>query len=417
MNIRKTPPFLSLVAMLLPLAWGQAGFAEVKPNILFGDHMVLQRSKEIFIYGTASAGEKVEVTFQGKNAATDTGKDGNWKVSIGQFKAGGPYEMTVKGTNTVTIKDVMVGEVWLCSGQSNMAWGVNGCADAAAEVAASKDPEIRMYSVPWHQASKPQPAVLWNGWQVADPSVVNEWTAVGYFFARELHKKIKVPVGILNSSLGGTPAEAWTSPEGFTDPAIEHYRKQYEQNLKSLAGEMEQYFTQIDQWKITARQAAMAGAYIPLVPPTPPQVREPLSPCVLYNGMIHPLTGYKVRGAIWYQGESNADRAIEYRTLFPALIRDWRRAWGEEFPFLWIQLSTVGYASAQQPYESNWALLREAQTMTLKLPATGQAVTFDVGDGEIHPRNKQDMGARLRSWRRRRSTAWMCPTPARCTKP
>ena len=396
MNTRKLSglvPLAMLVCMTLP----RSSLAEVKPNILFGDHMVLQQGKDINVYGTAAAGEKVEVTFQGKSAFTEAGKDGNWKVNIGQFKSGGPYEMTVKGTNTVTVKDILVGEVWVASGQSNMAWGVNGCTNADQDIAASKNPQIRMFNVAWHQAVKPQPALLWNAWQVADPAVVPGWTAVGYFFARELEKKIKVPIGILNSSLGGTPAESWTSPDGFDQPAIRHYRKEYDQALADLPAQMQDYFRQVDQWKVQATDALKTGAYVPLMPPQPKFVRDCCQPCVLYNGMVNPLVGYRVRGVVWYQGESNAgppERAGEYRTLFPALIKDWRNKWGEDISFLWIQLATVGGPNPQ-PYESNWGLLREAQTMTLKLPKTGQAVTFDLGDGDIHPRNKQDMGARL----------------------
>lgn len=382
-----------IVTALLYLA--SPGLAEIKPNILFTDHMVLQQGKDINIYGTGAAGERVEVTFQGKTVSTKVGWDSRWKVNLGQFKPGGPYEMTVKGSNTVTIKDILVGEVWVASGQSNMAWSVSGCTNAAQEAAASKNPQIRMFNVAWHQAVKPQPAVLWNAWQVADPAVVPGWTAVGYFFARELQKKINVPVGILNSSLGGTPAEAWMSLDGFDQPAIRHYRKEYDQALADLPAQMQSYFHEVDQWKRQTAEALDTGAYVPLMPPEPKFIHDCHYPCVLYNGMINPLVGYRVRGVIWYQGESNADRAVEYRTLFPALIKDWRSKWGEDISFLWIQLSTVAYASASEPYESTWAVLREAQTMTLKTPKTGQAVTFDVGDGAIHPADKQDMGYRL----------------------
>jgi sialate O-acetylesterase len=381
-----------MVTVVLLLA--APSLAEVKPNILFTDHMVLQQGKDIYVYGTATASEKVEVTFQGKTASSEAGKEGNWKVNLGQFKPGGPFEMAIKGSNTVTVKDILVGEVWVASGQSNMAWSVSGCTNAPQEIAASKNPQIRMFNVAWHQAVKPQPAVLWNSWQVADPAVVPGWTAVGYFFARELQKKINVPIGILNSSLGGTPAEAWTSPDGFDQPAIRHYRKEYDKALADLPAQMQDYFRQVDLWKLQATEALKTGAYVPLMPPEPKFVRDCNYPCVLFNGMINPLVGYRVRGVVWYQGESNAGKAIEYRTLFPALIRDWRSKWGDDISFLWIQLATVGGPNPQ-PYESNWGLLREAQTMTLKLPKTGQAVTFDVGDGDIHPRNKQDMGARL----------------------
>jgi sialate O-acetylesterase len=357
--------------------------------------MVLQQGKDINVYGTAAAGEKVEVAFQGKTASIEADKDGNWKVNIGQFKAGGSYEMTIKGSNTVAIKDILVGEVWICSGQSNAAWGTGGCTNGPAEVAAANFPQIRMFNCPWTPATKPQPSILWGAWRVCEPGAPNDWSAVGYFFARELHKKIKVPIGVINSSLGATPSEAWTSAEGMSDPAIVHYKKKHEENCRNLQKELDTYFQQIDEWKKQATAAAAAGAYIPNIPGLPRQLSDCHEPVLLYNGMIHPLTGYKIRGAIWYQGESNAGRAVEYRTLFPALIKDWRRAWNDDISFLWIQLSTVAYASAREPYESDWALLREAQTMTLKLPKTGQAVTFDVGDGDIHPRNKQDMGYRL----------------------
>ncbi len=369
--------------------------AEVKPNILFADHMVLQRDKDIPVYGTAAAGEKVEVKFQDKTVAAEADKDGKWKAMLGKFPAGGPYEMTIKGTNTVTLKDIMVGDVWVCCGQSNMAWGVGGCVNGPQELAAANYPQIRFFNSAVTPAGKPQSEILFGGWRVCEPGAPNDWAAVGYFFARELHKKIKVPIGVLNSSMGATSAEAWMSAEGLDSPDLVHYKKKYEENCNQAPKDLDGYFQKLEEWKTTAKAAAEAGKWFRPPPELPRQFTDTHEPVVYYNGMIAPLTGYAVKGAIYYQGEANTGRAVEFRTLFPALIKDWRKQWGDEFPFLWIQICTVPYTSAAEPYESDFALLRDAQTMTLKVAGTGQAVTFDVGDGDVHPRDKQDMGYRL----------------------
>jgi sialate O-acetylesterase len=384
--------FTAFLASALLLCCAEAG-AEVKLHPLFADHVVLQQGQSVPVFGTAAPGEEVSLTFRGATAKVTADSSGRWKAVLGSFAAGGPFEMTVKGTNTITLKDVLVGEVWVSSGQSNMAIGVQSCINGPQEAMAARYPQIHVFNVGQAIAHKPQ-ATCFGGWTVCSPGTANEYSAVGYFFARELHKSLKVPVGLINSSLGATPAEAWTGVGGFADPALAHYRKRYENNFATITKALQSYSRDFEAWKTRVLAAAAAGAPVPYLPPLPPQVTDGRQPCGLYNGMIAPLTAFPIRGAIWYQGEGNASRAVEYRTLFPAMIEDWRRQWGEQFPFLFIQLCNYG-GPARQPYEAQWAYLREAQTMTLKLPKTAMAVTIDVGEGDIHPRNKQDMGYRL----------------------
>ena len=392
MNARKVS-ILAAIAMLLCMVLAQSSTAAVKLHPLFCDHVVLQQGKDMPVYGTAAAGERVEVTFQGKTASAEADKEGNWKVTLGKFEAGGPFDMTVKGVDTVTIKDILIGEVWVASGQSNMAIGVQSCVNGPQEAMAADFPRIRMFNVGQVLAHKPQRS-CYGAWSVCSPGTANEYSAVAFFFARELHKAIKTPVGIINSSIGATPAEAWTSVDGFADPVLAHYRKEYEQNFASITQSLEGYFKDLDAWKAQSLVNAKEGNPVQHVPPIPAQFGDWRQPCGLYNGMIAPLTGFPIRGVIWYQGEGNTGKTVEHRTLFPALIKDWRQKWGEEFPFLFVQLCNYGH-SAVQVGESNWAELRESQAMTLKLPKTAMAVTIDIGEGDIHPRNKQDMGARL----------------------
>lgn len=397
MTIRLLAAKFGVMAACLFLLFDQAQ-AQVKLHRLFSDHTVLQRDKDIPVYGTAAPGEKVEVTFQDKTASTEADANGRWKVNLGKFSAGGPYEMTVKGTNTIAVTDILVGEVWISSGQSNAAWGVQGCTNASQEIADGEYPQIRTFNLPTGWTLKPQSDISHGGWSVCEKGGAAKFCAIGYFFAREIHKRLKVPIGIINTSMGATPAESWTSAQGLDVPALAHYLRQHENTCKTMEGIFKAYFAQLDKWKEQSLLAIQDGRQVTPVPRSPMESAATGSgtkePVVLFNSMVAPLVGYPIRGAIWYQGEGNAQRAVEYRTLFPAMIQDWRNHWGDEFPFLWIQLSSYS-DPAKTVRNSDWALLREAQTMTLKLPATGQAVTFDVGDGDIHPRNKQDMGYRL----------------------
>jgi sialate O-acetylesterase len=336
--------------------------AQVRPAGIFGDHMVLQRNKPIPVWGTASPGERITVSLAGQSVRTKASKAGDWSVTLPAMKEGGPYSLTLAGKDTVTLADVLLGEVWLCSGQSNMEWPVKSADSARREIAASANDMIRHIKVPRTAALQPrreigQPAE----WKVCGPATVADFTAVGYFFARELQQRLGVPVGLVNSSWGGTHVETWTSGDAF--------------------------FAQPEFADLKARYPSVD------TPIKAPNAYATL----LYNGMIHPIVGFAIRGAIWYQGESNAARAEQYQRSFPLMITDWRSRWKEDFPFYFVQLTHYQASKGDsQNGGSTWAELREAQTGTLKLPNTGMAVIIDIGNSaDIHPRNKQDVGKRL----------------------
>lgn len=548
----RTTNLVRLVLPLILLGFVASVQAEVRLPAIIGDNMVLQQDVKVRIWGNANPGERVIVTFRNKSANTVADAKGSWQVWLEPQKAGGPSELVVKGDNLLTIKNVLVGEVWVCSGQSNMEWPLSNTIGADEAVSQANYPEIRLFTVEHHTSATPL-ADLKGRWVVTTPAEAAQFSAVGYFFGRELHQQLKVPVGLINTSWGGTPAEAWTSNEALLAvPELKPILEKYEASLKSLPEAKEAYARALTQWeeknlyldagnkgeslgyadpdfatkdwsqmdlpkqfesaglmidgavwfrKVVELPEAWSGKDLVLnltsiddqdvtyfngkkvggigretqnsymvprkyvVPASlvrggrnviavrvfdsageggfgrggmmtlgPAGVAEsqliPLrgnwdykvelslepkhpdwgsrpeavgaanqnSPSVLYNAMIAPLIPYSIRGAIWYQGESNAGRAYQYRTLFPTMIRNWRTAWGQQFPFYFVQLANW-HASKAEPDESDWAELREAQTMTLREPQTGMAVTIDIGDeNDIHPRNKLDVGRRLAAW-------------------
>lgn len=376
--------------------------AKVKLPALISDNMVLQEGVKARIWGTADPSERVSVSIAGLEATTTTGSDGRWAVNIGPLKAGGPFQMTIRGSNTLVIHDVMVGEVWVCSGQSNMQFSVGpspngwetGVFHYKQEIARANYPMIRMFTVKKTVAGRPQSDVE-GQWQVTSPVTVAHYSAVGYFFGRDLFRSLHVPIGLIHSSWGGTPAESWTTlptleSEAEFRPILQRWHDQETKFLANLA----RFPARFENWKQAAEKAEAAGAPLPAPPKIGLDPRsDPWRPAGLYNAMIAPLVPYRIKGVIWYQGESNADRGYQYRKLFPAMIRDWRRTWDEgNFSFLFVQLASF------QELPSNWSfpLIREAQLMALSLPKTGMAVTIDIGNAtSIHPRNKQEVGRRL----------------------
>ena len=329
--------------VVLSLILATPVFASVTPWGLFTDNAVLQRGISVPIWGMANDGEKVTVKFQGQEVST-TAHNGHWMLRLKPLKAGGPFTMIIAGENTIELKNILVGDVWVCSGQSNMWWTVKLTENAQAAIDKSKDLMLRLYTMPGHDR-------FWNpnaAWQECNPNTTPDFSAVGYFFGMHLREALEVPIGLINSSVGGTPADAWTS-----------------------------------------RSALLAN----------PELRDIVEKpwtrvSYLYNGMIAPLQPYAIKGAIWYQGESNAGRAYQYRTLFPAMIKCWRDEWGQgDFPFFFVQLAPFGSNDAP----STWAELREAQLMTAQHdPKTGMAVITDIGEqNNIHPLKKEPVGARL----------------------
>lgn len=538
-----------LLRFILPFFIAASANGAVRLPAIISDNMVLQQGIKVRIWGSASAGERVAVTFDKKTSNIIADAQGRWQVLLGPLKAGGPFELIVKGDNVLTVKNVLVGEVWLCSGQSNMEWPLVNTTNGAETVAHANNSEIRLFTVEKHTAASPL-ADVEGHWVVTTPEEAAHFSAVGYFFGRELCEHLKVPVGLIHSSWGGTPAESWTSNEALrSSPELKPILDRYESSLNALPQTKAAYAQALAQWeeknlyldgenkgealgyadpststagwsqmelpkqieaagliidgaiwfrKVVELPASWSGKdlVLNLTPiddydvtyfngtkigstgrETPnsymvprkyvapgstvragrnviavrvfdsageggfgrggamsigPAGVEPVSlrgawdykvelalepkhpdwgtrpeavgatnqnnPSVLYNAMIAPLVPFAIRGVIWYQGESNAGRAYQYRTLFPVMIRNWRSAWGREFPFYFVQLANWR-ARRSQPDESDWAELREAQAMTLREPQTGMAVTIDIGDEqELHPRNKLDVGRRLAAW-------------------
>ena len=342
--------------------------AQVTLPPFFNCNMVLQQGIPIPVWGWASPKEKVSVTFNNKTVTTKAGKDGKWKVTLQPMNYGGPYNMVVKGKNLRTIENILIGEVWVCSGQSNMEFALSSAINAQAEIAASDYPEIRLFTVKKRMSEKPQENLDEGEWWQCSPVSSPKFSAVAYFFGRALYQKLKVPIGLIHTSWGGTVAETWTSPEAIS-------------RNPDFAAKLEELKTiNIAEYNKANEKKLGPNSY----------------PTLLYNGMINPLVPYGIKGAIWYQGEGNAGRAFQYRRVFPDMIRDWRAKWAQgDFPFLFVQLANYMKADSI-PVESNWAELREAQTMTLSLPNTGMASAIDVGEAlDIHPKNKQTVGQRL----------------------
>jgi sialate O-acetylesterase len=377
---------------------GGTALANVKLPAILSDNMVLQQGKPAGVWGWASPGEKVTVRFAGKSAETVAGADGKWGVKVEGLPPGTAGEMTVAGENTLTIKNVVVGEVWLASGQSNMAFQVANSRDAAQEIEAANFPMLRMYTV--DEAASTEPAEDTAGrWEVCTPENVPHFSAVGYFFARRLSQTLQEPIGIIHSSLGGTPAEFWTPTAVLAaNPVFKRVFDSWERAVADYPQAKEKYDLDLAAWREAAKARA-PGTEAPL-PPAEPVGRGAFgSPGGLYNGMIAPLTHFTIGGVIWYQGEANARNGEFYGKLFPTLIRSWRQAWGnDDLPFLYVQLASFMERHAE-PADTRWARLREAQLQTLEVPHTGMAVTIDIGDPkDVHPKNKQDVGKRLALW-------------------
>jgi sialate O-acetylesterase len=528
MKIMKTKKWTTLLMLLL------AGSltAQVKLSPIFNSNMVLQQGMEIPVWGLASPGEKITVTLEKAVASTRTNKAGKWTLKLPAMNYGGPFKMTIKGKTLQTLENIMIGEVWVCSGQSNMEFNLLTTKNGDAEIAAANYPDIRLFTVKRRISQTPQDQLEEGEWLKCSPASIPRFSAVAYFFGRELNQKLKVPIGLINTSWGGTIAETWTSDESISKNPdfinqmaqlkkinLDDYAKTIEKEVRDRVGE----FSTVDMgmkgdqpiwaasdfndsaWKLmnlpgyieqngldgvdgiiwfrrvieispdetgnpailslskindsdrTYLNGTLIGSTIQLAEKSrvytiPAGILKPgkniltvqvedvggmggiygdstalklkcgnrnislsgswkykvglvkfntvLSPnsypTLLYNGMIHALVPYGIKGAIWYQGEGNAGRAKKYQRVFPDMIKDWRNHWNQgEFPFLFVQLANFMKVDSV-PAESSWAELREAQSKTLSLPNTGMAVTTDVGDAlDIHPKDKQTVGKRL----------------------
>ncbi|SDM30847.1 sialate O-acetylesterase [Catalinimonas alkaloidigena] len=344
------------LALLLSAFSVCSTYANVNLPAIIGEHMVLQQNDTVTLWGWANPLEEITITPGWKAAPVKVTADHNatWRVQVPTPAAGGPYSLTFQGYNTIKFEDVLIGEVWLCSGQSNMEWtaraGIEGAEGAIRE---ANYPEIRFFNVTKRTSAVPQ-LDLEGAWVVCTPQTMPDFSAVGYFFGRQLHKNLQRPVGLINSSWGGTPAEVWINPDALAqDPSL-----------------------------------VAAARQLPKVPWGPEQ------PGLAYHAMIAPLIPYRLAGALWYQGEANTVVPEKYADLLPAMIRNWRTEWGQEFPFYYVQIAPYKY---DRPLAG--VLLRDAQRQAMATPRTGMVVISDIGNAnDIHPRNKLDVGLRLAGW-------------------
>ena len=357
MNSLRNIMFFLFLTYQLPL------MAAVRLPSILGENMVVQRDQPLPIWGWDEAGTEVTVKFAGNEATAKAAEDGKWTVRLPATDKIGPHRLTVVGTSQVELNGILVGEVWLCSGQSNMEWLVKRSKDAAKEIADARHAQIRHIKIPHNATQDVQNDVPSEGWQVCSPDTVGDFTAVGFFFGRHLHGELNVPVGLIGSNWGGTRIEPWTPPAGF----------QQVPGLRYIADHLENYPEKLDNGQVN-HQSALA----------------------LYNGMIHPLIPFAIRGVIWYQGESNRGEGMVYHDKMKALIHGWRHVWNNaNLPFYFVQLAPFRYDGNVESLPEIW----EAQAETLAVPGTGMAVTMDIGDpADIHPANKQDVGKRLALW-------------------
>ncbi len=377
---------------------------------MFGRHAVLQREEAVPVWGWGKAGELVNVTFAGQSKQTTADDKGNWRVELDALKAsasGQVLEVTGTESGRLRVPDLLVGEVWMASGQSNMQWALSSTERAKQDIPRADHPAIRMFLTDLVTAASPRRRVG-GEWNVTTPQNAGKFSAVGYYFALKLHAEVGVPVGIIRTAWGGKPSEAFTSrkmlmskPEGRAlVQKLEAETRRFD-----LGRAVAQYEKKLEGWE-NIRKANRAGKdpkkrkKLPRKPqkPSPPAL-SPKRAGAIYNGMIHPWAGYAMKGAIWYQGESNAGRAKEYETIFPLLIQDWRKQWKRELPFYFVQLANFRRPTGRPGQASSWAELQNAQRLALRLPNTGMAVINDIGAaGDIHPRNKKDVGERLARW-------------------
>ena len=358
-------PLKFLIAAAFLTTTGTWACADVTLPSIISDGMVLQQQMETPIWGWADPGEKVSVSFEKQSKSATADANGKWMVKLDPLQANSKgQKLEIKGNNTIALNQVLVGEVWICSGQSNMEWSVGSSLNAKEEIAAADHPMIHLFNVPGHITSdKPQEKCPGH-WAVCSPQTVRGFSAVGYFFGRRLNQELNVPIGLIGSNWGGTRIEPWVSLDGFRSVP----------ELSKQAAEVEKLWA--DGGKVGAG-----------------------TPSAIYNAMIHPLAPYAMRGGIWYQGESNGNEGISYHHKKTALINGWRKLFNPDLAFYWVQLADFRTSNEKPEGGDGWAKLRDAQRTSLNIDNTGMAVIHDIGNAkDIHPRNKQDVGWRLSQW-------------------
>jgi len=384
---------------ILPASLGRA---DVRLPRIFSRDMVVQREKPICVWGWADPGEKVSVKMGDAEQSATAGDKGEWMVKLPAIPAGGPHKMTITGKNTIELANILAGEVWVCSGQSNMEMGIGACKEGEKEIAAANYPKIRLFHVESKTSGTPVNDVV-GGWRVCSPGTIagfgwGGFSGVGYFFGREIHKSLDVPVGLIDTSWGGTRIEPWTPPEGFASvPALKDIVNTIEAANRDYPKACAKALDDIEAAIPAARKALAEGK---LPGPLPVMPRHPLDneqrPTGLYNAMVNGIVPFACRGAIWYQGESNLGEGMLYFEKMKGLISGWRKVWGnDEMAFYYVQLAPYRYGGDPTRLPGIW----EAQTATLSIPNTGMAVTTDISTiGDIHPPNKQEVGRRLALW-------------------
>ena len=391
-----------IVAQLMLTAFNDSR-ADVKLPSIFSDHMVLQTGVDVPVWGRAAPGEKVTVSIAGQVRETTADKGGKWRIKLDKLAGTNAMTMVVRGKNTIEIKDVLAGEVWLCAGQSNMEMGLGGARDSAREASSANFPAMRTFRVEHSSLAAPADDCI-GEWIVCSPQTAGKFSAAAFFFGREIHRELGAPVGLINASWGGTLIEAWTSLEGNSSiPEFKSIAAILAQ--PSATGWDESAAAALYEKKLAAYRAAAdktktAKAKLPSPPrkPVPARLNKNV-PGNLFNGMIHPLIPYAIRGAIWYQGESNAftSRAGLYGRQLAALLDDWRARWGYELPFAWVQLPE--FLPLNHYGLVYWPVIREEMLKSLSIPRTGMAVGLGLGEPDnIHPREKQGIGKRLALW-------------------
>ncbi len=407
--------FAVIVAVTLAASslWAQNEPAPaLKLATVFGDHMVLQQGKPTSIFGQAKPNAEVTVAFAGQTQKAKANPKGEWTARLAPLKTNAkPAVLTVTaGKESLKLQDILVGEVWMCSGQSNMQWRLSQTLDAEKAAAAANYPQIRLFTTPNTTAKTVQRDVKGGTWEICSPQTAPNFSGVGYFFGRKLYEELGVPIGLVGTAWGGKPSEAFTSREmlngvGAAQKLIDDWdARQAAYEPKQAQVNYENALEKWEQQVAKLREAAKASGEQPRFPRRPNAPMEPHlesnCPSAIYNQMIAPWNTYAIAGAIWYQGESNASRAKQYETIFPAMIQDWRNQRNDAIPFYFVQLANFRAPSTEPGVADSWAELQNAQTLTLQKQAkTGMAIINDIGEAnDIHPRNKKDVGERLARW-------------------
>ncbi len=385
--------------------------AAIKLPSVLGDHMVVQRGKPVAVWGWALPGEDIRVKLGGAEATAQADPDGRFAVRLPALQAGGPFELSVSGSRSpeILVKDILAGEVWLCSGQSNMEWPLSSVYSPIPEVLRADHPRLRLYSVPKRISAVPLNDIE-TAWTPCKPETAGPFSAIAYYFGLELLQTLNVPIGLIDSSWGGTNIEPWTPPAGFAAvPSVRPFLAAAERSEAEYRTALLQALPGWQEWIAATKKAAEAKAPLPLKPGLPVNPFDsPQTPTGLYNGMIHALTPFPIRGAIWYQGENNRNDTLGYEPKMEALIKGWREVWKTpDLAFYYVQLAPYyygynrDYAGGDVPDFLRLPLIWEAQANILRLPHTGMAVTTDITElMDIHPRNKRDVGHRLALWAR-----------------